>query len=835
MGQGERVEGQGPSDAKIVIVGEAPGADEEESGVPFCGPSGRMLNDWLLEAGIRRSECYVTNVVKWRPPNNNLRKLSEIGHSIEEGIPQLWQEIGAINPNVILALGNLSLNVLTGKGNGFTGIMHYRGSVLPSLNLDSKVIPTIHPAAFLHSENAEGAGAMKYQMRHVVRFDLKRLKEQSLFKRYSPPERNLEIIKSPIALQRFLDLYADKHIVSVDIETVYGLPVCIALAFNEWHAASVPLLDILSWQNLEGIADHQLCQIWKILAELFGREDILVIGQNFKFDHGKLEDVCGIKIRNVYCDVMLLAHSLHCEFEKSQAFLASIYTEEPYYKDEGREFNWKKDKVDRLLLYNAKDAAVAFEIFLRLTEAARELVVPGFPNWLDDFFFGYVMKLHYLYKDLEEVGILADDNRRKELILEYEDKIKYAQLDLDDIVGHPVNVSSPKQVSELLYKEFKLPIRKGVDEDTLVALEANSCKLPSHKRALELIIHIRRLRKSKGTYFEAKPDYDGRMRTSVRICGTETGRSSNSILKQPLRPEKIGLAFQTMTKHGEIGAELRSYFIADPGYSFVEIDLSQAEARIVALLGRDEKTLKLFDDKVDIHRLTSTWIFGVAFEKVTPEFRFIGKTTRHAGNYDMGKKRLMQIVNTDAKKFGINISISEWQGGKILEKFHQFNPPIRQVFHKEIRDAIDKNDRVLVSPFGRYRKFFGRWGDELYREAYAHIPQSTVPDHLRQAGLRALPRFWADKVLPRFIGGKTPFVVEAHDAFVGLVPNDYVERYVQIMTEELNKPIDFANCTLSRGKLIIPSEAKVGRNYKECKVKGCRGCDGMHDYLPVAA
>jgi hypothetical protein len=77
--------------------------------------------------------------------------------------------------------------------------------------------------------------------------------------------------------------------------------------------------------------------------------------------------------------------------------------------------------------------------------------------------------------------------------------------------------------------------------------------------------------------------------------------------------------------------------------------------------------------------------------------------------------------------------------------------------------------------------------------------------------------------------------VEAHDAFVGLVPNDYVERYVQIMTEELNKPIDFANCTLSRGKLIIPSEAKVGRNYKECKVKGCRGCDGMHDYLPVAA
>jgi hypothetical protein len=136
----------------------------------------------------------------------------------------------------------------------------------------------------------------------------------------------------------------------------------------------------MSWQNLEGISRHELSHIWAILALFFARPDIKVIGQNFKFDHGKLQDICGFYIANVYCDIMMLAHSLHCEFEKSQAFLASLYTEEPYYKDEGREFNWKKDKVDRLLLYNAKDAVVAFEIYERLIEAAKELVVPGFPT-----------------------------------------------------------------------------------------------------------------------------------------------------------------------------------------------------------------------------------------------------------------------------------------------------------------------------------------------------------------------------------------------------------------------------------------------------------------------
>lgn len=831
MALGDYVAGQGPGDAKIVIVGEAPGKSEDETGIPFSGPSGRLLDELLLDVGIRRSECYVTNVVKYRPPFNDLRRLKDIGHSIEEGVPQLWQEIGQVNPNVILALGNLSLKTLTGKGTGGSGILNYRGSILPSLGMDYKVVPSIHPAAFLHSEGGDKKGAMKYGMREIVKLDFARLLEESRTRAYEPPHHVLEIVKDHVGLQTFIDRYYPKFkIVAVDIETVYGIPVCISLAFNDWHGISIPLLDILSWQNLDGIARHELAAMWKVIAWLFDQPDILVIGQNFKFDQTKLEDICGIKIPHFYVDTMMLAHALHCEFDKSLGFLCSVYTRIPYYKDEGREFNWKKDKVDRLLLYNAKDAVATFGVFDGLMKAARSLNVPGFPNWLEEFFLGYQMKLHDLYSAIESVGLAIDNDRRKELIVEYERRIIIAEQELNDIAGWKVNAASPAQIGVLLYKQFKLPQRKGVDEDTLVALEANTAKRPEQKRALELILHIRRLRKSKGTYFEAKPDYDGRMRTSIRICGTETGRSSNSLLKPPIRPTKVGLAFQTMTKHGDVGVELRSYFISDPGYSFVEIDLSQAEARIVALLARDEQMLKLFSDKKDVHKLTASWLFDVPVTAITTELRFIGKTTRHAGGYGMKKNRLMNIVNTDAKKFHINVSISEWKAGKILDKFHEFSPEIRGVFHEDIRTALDQNNRILVTPFGRYRQFFDRWGEDLWKEAYAHIPQATVPDHLRKAGLRSIARFKEDGVLGRFIGGEVPFAIEAHDAFLGIVPDDYIDRYIQIMTEELEVPIDFTRCTLSRGPLVIPSEAKVGKTYKECKIKGCTGCKNMHDY-----
>jgi uracil-DNA glycosylase family 4 len=809
------VAGQGPADARMMFVGEAPGAIEDNCGIPFSGPSGDLLWDICREIGLDRREVYVTNVCKYRPPSNDMRRLKEIGVDIDEQISQLWDEIQAINPNVIVALGNTPLRALTKKDK----ILRWRGSILKSCHLDYKVVACLHPAALLHSEDEGGGdedrfkgkkkGPLKYSYRHILKLDLLRALEERESRLYEVPERVLEVARDSVQLQRFLDLYKGKDTVSVDIEVVKSIPFCIGLAFNNWHAVSVPLIDVFSWQNLGGVHDHHLAEMWRLVDELL-RSGIKVIGQNFKFDQGQLQRLCGIRIANFHCDTSLLAHALHPEFPKALEFTTSVYTREPYYKEEGREFDWKKDKVDRYLLYNARDAAVTFEVYEQMMKDARELIVPGFPNWVDEFVYGHQMALHPFYCELDSVGFHLNQEKQKVFVKLYDEKAKEANDELNKIAGWEVNVNSRKQMAVLVYNQLKYPQRKGTGEDVLVALMANTKKqAPSSKRALELILLIRRLNIAK-TKIGRKPDYDGRMRTVFTICGTETGRSSTKIMKPPVRPEKMGLEFHTLTKHGEIGTEVREMLETDDGYVIVETDMSQAEARIVALFARDSKLLQLFADKADIHKLTASWIFGIPVTDITKELRFIGKTTRHAGNYDMGKHRLMELVNTEAKRQGLEVNLSEFRAGKILDAFHNFSPNIRGVFHKEIQQALQDNNRVLVNPFGRYRQFFDRWGRELFKEAYAQLPQSTVPDHLRRAGIRAKIRFEAQQIDARF-------VVEAHDALVGLVKREHVQAYASILHEEIERPIDFSRCTIQRGTLIIPAESKIGTDYKNLK------------------
>lgn len=241
---------------------------------------------------------------------------------------------------------------------------------------------------------------------------------------------------------------------------------------------------------------------------------------------------------------------------------------------------------------------------------------------------------------------------------------------------------------------------------------------------------------------------------------------------------------------------------------FLEADLSQAEARIVAHLANDTELLTLFDT-VDIHKLTASWFFNVDPSAVNGEMRFIGKTGRHGGNYDMGKRRLMFTINTQAYDAGINVHVSEYRAGQILEIFHKKSPNIRNVFHRDVIEALEHNNRILVNPFGFTRQFLERWNDNLFKEAYAHIPQSTVRDHMIGVMLRLYKRCPELQVL-----------IEAHDSITAQVPESRFTYYAEIIKEEMEKEIDFTSCTLSRGKLKIPAEVMRGRNLKSLeKVK----------------
>lgn len=813
------VPGQGAIDAKIMIIGEAPGQAEDELQKPFVGPSGAELDSLMIDAGHSnwRDKVYLTNVVKYRPPQNDFKRVREVCN-YDEQVTNLWQEIRAIRPNAILALGDNALFALTGK----TGITNYRGSILQSIDGIPKVIPTFHPSNLVRSARSfddtgerigedGGKGLFKYAYRYVMVEDIKRLFVEAVTPELNTPHRLLRVANGSAQVYELIQRNAGR-IPMVDIEAYKCIPTCLALAFDRYESLSIPLFRKIG--KSQGVqlcnwTDSEMVHTWGILNDLF--KSTLVMGHNFKYDIDKLQ-MLGFRFKGVHADTMMLAHTVNPEMpSKSLAFLASMLTREPFWKDEGKEFNPQKDRVDRLLLYNAKDAAVNYEIY---EELDKELGVLSDTYGLKmrSFFYDYVMHLFPLYHRMENRGLKVDDGIRDRIKYKYEKWHEAIQERFYQTLGHEVNVASPKQMNELLYTELKCPRRRDASEDTIAALIQNNIKDERRKAILSDILEDRRVRKTLGTYIEAESDFDGRIRTSYRITGTETGRSSTAILKPPVRPNKQGMAFQTITKHGDIGADIREYLIPDEGKVFVQIDLSQAEARVVAILCEDYDLLYAFN-RIDIHRRTAALVFDYtdildlsdvcpiaeAIGKDSPE-RFMGKKTRHAGNYNMKKNRFMKEVTSDAKKFGIDIKISEWKAGKILDKFHSASPRIRGVFHQGIRDAIDTT-RTLINPFGRFRMFFDRTGEDLYKEAFAFIPQSTVHDSLTQAWIRI------NKEKPDI-----DWLMEAHDSLTFQCRLDELKDICTLVKREMETPIDFGiNCSLKRDvRLVIPADIEIG-------------------------
>ena len=141
LGRSQVVFGTGNPQATIMFVGEAPGFNEDRLGEPFVGAAGKLLNDLLQSAGLSRSEIYIANVIKCRPPNNRDPEPDEV----ETCKPFLMQQIKMIAPKLVCTLGNWATHTLLGRKVGITKI---RGQAIPLE--DFVIFPMLHPAAGLH-------------------------------------------------------------------------------------------------------------------------------------------------------------------------------------------------------------------------------------------------------------------------------------------------------------------------------------------------------------------------------------------------------------------------------------------------------------------------------------------------------------------------------------------------------------------------------------------------------------------------------------------------------------------------------------------------------------
>jgi uracil-DNA glycosylase family 4 len=824
------VPGGGSMGAKLMILGESPSHSDTQAGKLFTSQFGRELGYLLKDAGIWRENCWVTSVCKYEvPPNMGKGKkipfairAANVGIDMSEQLRELQTEINQIKPNCILALGGTALWALSGK----KSIESFRGSIM--LGMGCKFVATYNPSSLTF--NSGVSEFIGYWNRQVMIFDMKRALKQSEFPELNLPYRHIEICRNSAHLAEFRDKYKGHIKMATDIEANGTcLPVCVGLACSKNHAMVVPLWNEGGYST---IPTADLIQCWIILAEMLWEHAI--IGQNFNYDRDKLLRL-GFAIRKLADDVMLKAHAINPELPKKLSFNTSLYTEEPFYKDEGM----YEGSITDLFMGCGRDACVTYEINENMNADLDEL---GMRSYYKNF----LMKFPEFYWGIERQGFRIDPEERDRLLrkyIEWDERVRYQ---LFQLVGTEVNVNAHGQIATLLWENFKLPRKESTGEEDITALlnSPTAIKNEEHRRVCELILEGRRVRKSISTYLMALPDYDGRMRTTYFPC-LDTGRSSTGQQDPPIRPsvevidengkkkkKVIGTAFQTMTKHGDIGADIRGMYVPDIHHIeiidnipvvveeeeiFIQADSSQAEARVVALLACDEHTLKMYDTN-DIHALTASWFFGGSEPDYSKKvlgyehpIRFAGKTLRHAGHLGAGKRRASIELNTQARKYKIPIAISEAIAERALQIFHSKSPRIQQVFQAQVIETIKKN-RTLVAPLpygvqaaiGGKRTFFERMGEELYRQALSYIPQRAVSDNTKAAGMRIKERIPTIKI-----------VMESHDALLFSIPISKASEWGAIIKEEMERPIDFSRCSLPRHELSIPCDLESGKNYRD--------------------
>lgn len=563
-----QVSGQGNGYAKLLILGDFPDASSDKESKPFLGSSGEFLDRVFTEVGYSnwRTDCWLTYVCRYKPPFYDIKQIESVC-SLEEEKERLYREIQGIRPNCILTVGPLAFEVIT----GLKKFLPYRGSILPSQVTDAKVIPTISPGHLIRATDESGdydetKGMFSYVWKWVMANDIKRAIQESQAMGCQLPQRSLTIARNSVDVSRFIDRqFKSADRVFADIETIEcTVPGCISLAWNEYEAISIPLFSRVGRYELSTIPTTDLAFIWQKLDWLFRNKQ--VAGQNFKFDQAKME-MLGFQFLGLKSDTSLKAHTINPEIPYvGLAFLASIWTREPYYKDEGKEFVFGKHDIDRWYLYNAKDSAVDCEVD-RVQERELEILSDTYKTDLKAFYYNYITRLHSLYFDMEKVGFAVDNGVRDYLIAKYQTWSSHLESQLESATGRFINYNSPKQVKELIYEQMEIkPVDRdhGTDEKVISRI-LKDVRSESYRSVLQNILTLRRVNKTLSTYLYAMPDFDGRMRTQIRIVGTETGRSSDSILDPPTRPCKIGFAFKTLTKHGDIGQDIRGILVTDIG------------------------------------------------------------------------------------------------------------------------------------------------------------------------------------------------------------------------------------------------------------------------------
>jgi DNA polymerase-1 len=390
--------------------------------------------------------------------------------------------------------------------------------------------------------------------------------------------------------------------------------------------------------------------------------------------------------------------------------------------------------------------------------------------------------IHVLTR-MEKRGIGLDVPYLEDLNVEVEQLLHRAEKSIYDIVGHPFNINSPKQLARVLFEELKLkPTKRGkkhysTDVEVLTQLSL------SHAVPRE-ILKFRELAKMKSTYLEplVMLSQEGRIHTTFNQTGTATGRLSSS------NPN-----IQNIPIRSELGRKIRKGFVAYEGYTLISADYSQIELRLLAHIADDKNLIQAFMQGDDIHRHTASVVFGIPEEKVDDKQRRMAKVVNYGlvyGLSDYGLSQRFDIAHEEATQFiksyyDLYPGVASWR-----EK------AVQSAEEKGYADTIFKRRRPLPDLHSRNYNL-----REFSKRAAINTPiQGSAADLIKIAMIDVENKLTQAKF-------ERGLLLSIHDELLFEVENDRVDEAREIIIKCMEKAIDT--------KVPIIVSIGAGKNWDE--------------------
>lgn len=781
LGLEYNVLGSGSPSSQICIIAEFPGETECQLKQPLVGNSGRYLWTELGKIGVKREQCYITNVIKRRTTSedNKNDKSPVPAEELRKWNAVLMKELeGLSNVRYIVLLGNAALKSVTGH----TGIKKWRGSVINftkemGFQRDGQILISYNPAFVLRDPSVEVH--FKIDMRRLSRVLNGSYKPYSITAHINPTKRQcIDVLRG---------MRADKLPVATDIESTGNETACIGFANNNHEGMCINFRDEMRTSRFDV---HDEMAIRMEIQELFNDPNVKIIGQNLNFDAYWLWYKDRIRLTPWY-DTLLAHHTLYPTLPHSLAFLTTAYTEHPYYKDE--KDDWRSvGSMNGFWEYNVKDCCITRKV---CEETHKELR----SQKLESFFFSHVMRLQPHLVTMTVNGILIDQTLRasiaKDLIAQLDvlekDFVQKAQIATSD-PNLEINPRSSVQLRSLFFERLRFVGRGySTDEDNRNRIKMHPNTTQASKEMLNALDKYKEEHKYFSTYVDTQVDDDGRMRCEYRQWGTQSA---------PGRLSSSSVMWGSGTNLQNQPVRARPMFVAPPGYGFVYFDLSQAEARYVAqawdVKGLQESFEKARSDpdKYDVHRLNAARIFQLPYDEIPkedfiddkPTYRYQGKRSVHGFNYTL-------MPDAAAIKFGISLA----QATDAHRKYHTAFPEIATAW-QDIRKRVER-DRVLYNAYGRRWILLSRINDdEALTSIIAFEPQSSVGDKVCEIIYLA----HEDKDWPRSKHGlEAAVTLNIHDALIALARLEDMQQVATVLKRHADKPLIVRN-----KELIIPSD-----------------------------